>query len=170
MAKDFETTISFIEEKWKLYNPENAFWYNFLDQQIKRLYENEKTVGIILSGFSILAVILLCLGIFGLIGYSVSQRYKEISIRKIFGAETSTIIWLFTKEYAKLMVIATAIGVPIINYLLQEWLHTFPYKIDISLYIFLVPVVVLFIVSMLIIYSQSFRATRINAAETLRNE
>ncbi len=169
-SEDFESTISFIEDKWKAYNPENTFWYNFLDQQIKGLYENEKTVGIILSGFSILAIILLCLGIFGLIGYSVSQRYKEISIRKIFGAETSTIIWLFTKEYAKLMLISTAIGIPIINYLLQEWLNTFPYKIDIKVYIFLIPAILLFIISLLIIYSQSIRATRINAAETLRNE
>jgi len=169
-SQDFESTISFIEQKWKAYNPENAFWYNFLDQQIKKLYENEKTVGIVLSGFSLLAIILLCLGIFGLIGYSVTQRYKEISIRKIFGAETSTIIWLFTKEYAKLMLIATAIGIPVINYLLQEWLRSFPYRIDIRIFVFLLPVLILFIISMLIIYSQSLRATRINAAETLRNE
>jgi ABC-type antimicrobial peptide transport system permease subunit len=169
-SQDFESTISFIEQKWKSYNPENAFWYNFLDQQIKRLYENEKTVGIVLSGFSLLAIILLCLGIFGLIGYSVTQRYKEISIRKIFGAETSTIIWLFTKEYAKLMLIATAIGIPVINYLLQEWLRSFPYRIEIRIFVFLLPVLILFIISMSIIYSQSLRATRINAAETLRNE
>ena len=169
-SQDFESTINFIEQKWKAYNPENAFWYNFLDQQIKKLYENEKTVGIILSGFSLLAIILLCLGIFGLIGYSVTQRYKEISIRKIFGAETSTIIWLFTKEYAKLMLIATAIGIPVINYLLQEWLRSFPYRIDIRIFVFLIPVLILFIISMLIIYSQSLRATRINASETLRNE
>lgn len=169
-SQDFQSTINFIQEKWEAHNPENAFWYNFLDQQLQKLYENEKTVGIMLSGFSLLAIFLLCLGIFGLIGYSVTQRYKEISIRKIFGAETSTIIWLFTKEYAKLMLIATAIGIPVINYLLQEWLSSFPYKIDIRLFIFLLPVLILFIISMSIIYSQSLRATRINAAETLRNE
>ena len=130
----------------------------------------EKTVGSILSAFSLLAILLLCLGIFGLIGYSVTQRYKEISIRKIFGADTSKIIRLFTKEYAKLMLIATAIGIPLINYLLQEWMRSFPYKIDIRLFIFLLPVLILFIISMSIIYSQSLRATRINAAETLRNK
>jgi putative ABC transport system permease protein len=105
-----------------------------------------------------------------LIGYSVSQRYKEISIRKIFGAETSSILILFAKEYAKLMLIATAIGIPVINYFIQEWMYSFPYRSELKMFIFALPIAILFLISLAIILSQSLKATRINAAETLRNE
>ena len=129
---DIKQTISFTKDSWEAISPDQPFWYHFLDQELENQYETEKRVGIILSAFSVLAIILLCLGLFGLIGYSITQRYKEISIRKIFGAQTSSILFLFTKEYAKLMLIATVIGIPVINYFIQEWLQSFPYRTEIK--------------------------------------
>jgi ABC-type antimicrobial peptide transport system permease subunit len=167
---NINATIGYIKEKWETVSPDNTFWYNFLDLRLKSLYQTEQSVGIMLSAFSILAVILLCLGLFGLIGYSVVQRYKEISIRKVFGAKSSSILVLFVKEYARLMLVATIIGIPLINYFIQEWLSSFPYRIEIGFMIFSIPVLVLFIISLSIILSQSIKATRINVAETLRNE
>ena len=167
---DIKQTISFTKDSWEAISPDQPFWYHFLDQELENQYETEKRVGIILSAFSVLAIILLCLGLFGLIGYSITQRYKEISIRKIFGAQTSSILFLFTKEYAKLMLIATVIGIPVINYFIQEWLQSFPYRTEIKYLTFIIPVSALIFVSLAIIIGQSFRATRINAADTLRND
>jgi len=144
--------------------------YGFLDDRFANLYRAEQRIGTVLNAFAVLALIVLCLGLFGLLGFTVSQRYKEISIRKIFGANTSLILLLLSKDYAKLLLIAIALAIPISNYFITDWLNNFPYRTDLPILIFIVQSGVLLVVSLLIILGQSYKATKVNAAITLRGE
>ena len=169
-GENMQKSINYASNVWKEIAPDHDFNYGFLDEQIMNLYKTEKDVGIILFTFSIMAIIILCLGLFGLLGYAVNQRNKEISIRKVFGARTLAILSLFSKEYAWLMIISTVIAIPLINYFITEWLQEFPYQMEVRHITFIIPLSIIFLISFLIIISQSMRATRINPAETLRNE
>ena len=165
-----EETIPFIESTWKKYDPGHEFQYGFMDQRIENNYRQETRIGSILQVFSILALVILGLGLFGLLGFTVRQRYREISIRKVFGAGTATFMILLSKSYYKLMLIAIIIAVPISNYIIRNWLDTFVYKTEINSFTFLVPALTLILISSVIVIGQSLKATRANAADTLRNE
>lgn len=169
-AEHVKETLKLIESTWKKVSPDHEFSFGFLDQRMESQYTAEKRIGIILDAFSVLAILVLSLGTFGLLGFSVRQRFKEISIRKVFGASNTLILMLLAKDYAKLLLIAIVIAIPIANYFVKEWLGGFPYTIDISPYIFILPAMILVIISGLIILGQSYSATKINPAETLRNE
>ncbi|MCP4978804.1 MAG: ABC transporter permease, partial [Maribacter sp.] len=91
------------------------------------MYQTEKQIGNILEVFSVLAILVLCLGLFGLLGFSVRQKYKEISVRKILGASTPRILLLLSKEYIRLMIAALVFAVPIAFYFVKAWLREFPY-------------------------------------------
>ena len=163
-------TLEIMRKEWIKLSPDNEFNYGFLDDNLKDLYEGERAAGMILFIFSVLAIIILSLGLYGLLGFAVTQRNKEISIRKVMGADTLKIIILFSKEYAKLMFIATLITIPSVNYFIVEWLEIFPYRMELNVLLFLLPVLIIFLISFLIIFGQSMKAAWINPAEILRNE
>lgn len=163
-------TVKFVESKWKELSPNHEINYGFLDQRLQNLYEAESRTGAVLNAFAVLAIVILGLGLFGLLGFSMSQRYKEISIRKVFGANIRLILLLLAKDYAKLLFIAIIISIPISNYLITNWLGSFPYRTDLPYSVFLIPALILIFISLVIIIGQSYKASRINTAETLRGE
>jgi putative ABC transport system permease protein len=167
---NIEETISFAESTWKKYDPENDFQYGFLDQQMENMYNQEERIGAILQAFSVLALIILCLGLYGLLGFSVTQRHSEISIRKVFGASILAILLLLSKGYYRLMLIALVIAIPVSNYIVKNWLETFAFKTDITIMTFLIPSIALIFVSSIIIIVQSLKATKTNVVELLRSE
>lgn len=169
-GNDVTNTISYAEDKWNENNPDNDFQYGFLDQQLENLYMQEARIGVILQIFSILALLILCLGLYGLLGFTVTQRYSEISIRKVFGASTSIILLLLSKGYYRLMLIAIFIAVPVSNYIIRDWLEGFAFKTEIGIVTFLFPALALILMASVIIFGQSLKATKTNVTELLRSE
>ena len=167
---DIAETIAFAETTWKKYDHDHEFRYGFLDQRMENMYKQEARIGSILQVFSVLALIILGLGLYGLLGFTVTQRYREISIRKVFGAGTTIILYLLSKGYFRLMLIAIAIAVPISNYIIQDWLDTFAYKIEISIFTFLLPALTMIFISSIIVIGQSVKANNAKITELLRNE
>jgi ABC-type antimicrobial peptide transport system permease subunit len=163
-------TISFVESTWKKYDRDHDFQYGFLDQRLENRYRQEERIGIILQAFSILALIILCLGLYGLLGFSITQRHSEISIRKIFGASTPAILLLLSTGYYRLLLIAIVIAVPVSNYIVRSWLESFAFTTELNLMTFLIPSVCLLLVSSIIITAQSLKATKTNVTELLRSE
>jgi putative ABC transport system permease protein len=165
-----EETMEYAEATIKKLSPDHEFSYGFLDERMENTYRAEKKIGNILYAFSVLALVVLCLGLFGLLGFTVSQRYKEISIRKVFGANTMNVLFLLSREYLVLMIIAIAIAIPVSNYVITEWLYTFAFRDTMEILTFIAPGAILIAISMSIVLGQAYRATQINAANTLRAE
>ena len=120
--------------------------------------------------FSALAIIIACLGLFGLTAYSVAQRSKEISIRKILGASLQSILLLLSKDYLKLVLLAFVVAIPIANYFMREWLQGFAYHIPMYWWMYLLPGVAVLLVALLAVSGQTLKAARQNPSDSLRSE
>ncbi|MFY0594590.1 ABC transporter permease [Roseivirga sp.] len=146
------------------------FEYFFLDEYYDRQYKADRLFGQIFSFFSILAIIITALGLFGLSLYNISQRAREIGIRKILGAPVNHIFYLLTKEYALLISLASVIGLPIGYYFIQKWLVNFSSHMDITTGLLVLPIALLFFLTLGTICYQVIKAIRTNPADTLRYE
>jgi putative ABC transport system permease protein len=163
-------TIAFIEKTWKSVNPDTKFEYQFLDQQLLFTYSMLTDIAKILGFLSLLAVLISSLGLLGMAAYMAEARSKEISIRKIVGSGVPAIVVLLTKGFVKLLLIATVIAIPAAYFLNTKWLQFFASRVTVSPAILLLSVAILFVVSMLIVFSQSWRAAFANPVKKLRNE
>lgn len=163
-------TIAHLESTWKKADQEWPFNYQFIDESFDKMYKNEEKLSALLSAFTILAILIACMGLFGLVEYSVNQRSKEISIRKIFGAEISSLLVLLTKQYFILIAIAFIIVIPISYYASQQWLEEFVYHIEVDPMIFLKAGLIVIAITVLTVLSQSLRAAASNPTKILRTE
>ena len=163
-------TLSFIENKWEEVYPEYPFEYRFLEDTIQRLYRSEQSIGKIVSIFTLLALVISCLGIFGLSSYTAEQRTKEIGIRKVLGASVTNIIKSISREFVMLVVIANVIVWPIAYFLMNWWLQSFAYRITIGWLTFLLTGMAVLAVSLLTVSRQIIRAATANPADSLRYE
>lgn len=163
-------SIAHLESVWKKADQEWPFNYQFVDESFDRMYKNEEKLSTLLSAFTILAILIACMGLFGLVEYSVNQRSKEISIRKIFGAEIASLLVLLTKQYFILIAIAFIIVIPISYYASQQWLQEFVYHIEIDPFIFLKAALIVVAITIATVLSQSLRAAASNPAKILRTE
>ena len=120
--------------------------------------------------FTALAIFISCLGLLGLITYTVTQKAREIGIRKVIGASVSSIVLLFYKQYFKLVIIANIIALPLGWYLMNSWLHNFPYKINISWWVFALSLSAGVIIAFITIAFKTIKAATVNPVESLRNE
>lgn len=125
-----------IEKIWKRITPESPFSYSFLDEDIQKQYIQEQILNKIMHSFTALAVLISCLGLFGLATYTAQQRTKEIGIRKVLGASVAIIIGLLSKDFLKLILISMVIAFPLAWYAMSKWLQDFAYKIDFTWWIF----------------------------------
>ncbi|HEY2580543.1 MAG TPA: ABC transporter permease, partial [Mucilaginibacter sp.] len=128
--------LSQIKSKWKDVSPNQQFGYSFMDDDFNNLYNAEQRTGKIAVSFTSLAIIIACLGLFGLAAYAAEQRTKEIGIRKILGAKVSTIVGMLSKDFIKLVVIAILIAAPLAWWAMQKWLESFAYRQNIQWWIF----------------------------------
>jgi putative ABC transport system permease protein len=164
------STMAFIEKTWKKFLPETPYQSTFLDESFARLYQAEERQGTLFTIFACLAIFIACLGLFGLSAFTISQRIKEIGIRKILGAGISNIVGLLSKDFLKLVVLAAIISFPVAYYAMNKWLEDFAYRISIPWWIFLFAGVLAAIIAFVTISFQAIRAARANPVKNLRTE
>ena len=167
---NFESTIAQIEELYRISFPGNPFSSYFLDDHYNNQYNSDIRFGKVVAVFSLLAIIITCLGLFGLSSYTVLLRTKEIGIRKVLGATSESIIALLCKEYTVLIVIAIALAIPLAWYAMNGWLENFENRIHLAWWIFLLPNFLIIIIAWLTIGAHTLKAAATNPVETLRHE
>ena len=135
-GRRLESTLADIDSIWRRLGPGSPVARRFLDQDFEALYRGEQREGELLGLFSMLAIVIACLGLFGLASLAASQRTKEIAVRKVLGASVKNIVWLFTSEFALLAVAANVIAWPVAYVLVQRWLAGFAYRIGLNALVF----------------------------------
>jgi putative ABC transport system permease protein len=163
-------TMEYVRGKWSKLAPELPFEYEFLDDQFDKLYSAETRTGRISYSFSLLAIALASLGLLGLVTFTAQQRTKEIGIRKVLGATTTSIVVLLSKDFLKLVAVAAVIALPVSWWLLNNWLVDFAYRITISWWMFLLAVLFAAAIAVITVSVQAFRAAAANPEKSLRTE
>jgi predicted permease len=161
-------TLAFLEKKWKEIYPRYPFEYRFLDDVLQSLYRAEQSIGTVVTVFTVLAVFISCLGIFGLSSYTAEQRTKEIGIRRILGASISSVVKHISKEFVFLVIIANVIAWPLAYFLISQWLQGFAYRIAMGWMIFILAGIVVLVLSLFTISWQIIRAATANPVASLR--
>lgn len=167
---DIPNTLAFIENKWKQLDPAHPFTYTFMDDSFDRLYRSEEKLSQIFSVFSMLAIFIASLGLFGLALFMAEQRTKEIGIRKVLGASMARIFVLLSKEFAVLVLFANVIAWPVAYLFMQKWLQNFAYRVNIQPWIFLLSATIAFVIALLTIGSQALKVSMSDPVESLRYE
>lgn len=167
---DLKTNLAVVEEEWKNIAPEYPFTYKFVDDTIANQYKADQNTGILLTSFSILAILIACLGLLGLTAFMAEQRKKEIGVRKVLGASVSSVVLLISKDFSKLVLIAFVVITPVAWYAVNQWLNDFAYKVNVSPLVYLGAGVLILIIAFLSISYQAIKAAVVNPSETLRNE
>lgn len=165
-----EETIASLEKFYKAYNPGYAFSYKFLDQEYQAQYAGERRAGILSRYFAGLAIIISCLGLFGLVVFTAERRGKEIGIRKILGSSELGIVWLIARDFTRMVFLSILIGLPVSFVLASHWLESFAYKIEITWWYFALSAALALFITWLTIGAQTIRASRINPVNSLRSE
>jgi putative ABC transport system permease protein len=169
-SDNISNTIRELNSIWEKYVPEYPFEYHFLDESLDNLYRVEERIGISFKYFTVIAIIVSCLGLFGLASFTTEQRTKEIGIRKILGATVPNIILLFTQEFIKWVLIANIIAWPIAYYLMNRWLQNFAYRTNIGLSTFIFSAALALFIALVTVSYQSIKAALANPIEALRYE
>jgi putative ABC transport system permease protein len=162
--------VSTLERQWKAMAPGQPFSYSFLDESFNAMYRTEQRVGQIAITFSVLAVCIACLGLFGLAAYTAEQRTKEIGIRKVLGASVGQLVALLSADFLKLVLIAFVIAVPIAGYIMHRWLEDFAYRIALEWWVFGLAGLAALLIAFLTVSLQSVKAALTNPVKSLRSE
>jgi ABC-type antimicrobial peptide transport system permease subunit len=169
-ANRVQEAIRVIEQIHKKYMVSTSLHYQFVDQMLEKQYRTEQNTARIVLYFSILAILVSCLGLFGLATYTAEKRTKEIGVRKVLGASVAHIILLFSKDFLKLVALSFVIASPLAWYAMNIWLQDFAYSIDIEWWIFLITALLLVSITSLTVSFQAIKAAFVNPVESLRNE
>jgi putative ABC transport system permease protein len=167
---DISGTITAIETKWKAVNPETPFEFIFLDERLQKQYSEDVRVAQIITVFTIIAIVISCLGLYGLSTYMAEQRFKEIGVRKVLGADVSQIVALMSKEFVRLVLIAFVISVPLGIYIMNKWLTGFEYKTTIDALVFIYAGLAALLIALITVSFESFKAASTNPVKALRTE
>jgi putative ABC transport system permease protein len=167
---DMVSSLDIIKTKFNQVIPDKPFVYSFFDEDFSKMYEKETKFARIISTFSFLSIFIACLGLIGLVTFAIEKKKKEISIRKVLGAEIKNIIYLVSKEFLLLIVIANIIAMPVAYYGMSKWLDDFAYKTELSWWIFILSILVSVAISIITIGSQTFKAAVANPVDSLRSE
>ena len=169
-SKNYQELLGRIESVWHKDIPGVPFEYLFLDEEVQKQYESDLTMSRIINAFTLVAICISCLGLFGLATFSAEQRNKEIGIRKVLGASVPGIIQLMSRDFLQLVLIAFLIAIPISWWVMHEWLQGFVYRVTISWWMFSVAGGATILISLLTVSSQAIRAALMNPVKALRNE
>jgi putative ABC transport system permease protein len=167
---DVHGLLADVKKQWDAFNPGAPFAYYFLDDKFASLYAAEQKTGQIFTVFALVAIIIACLGLFGLATYITQQRTKEIGIRKIFGASVSNVLVLVSKEFLMLVFIAFAIAVPVTWWAMYKWLEDFAYRVNISWWIFAIAGALALFIALFTVSFQAIKAAIANPVKSLRTE
>jgi putative ABC transport system permease protein len=169
-SANLDQTLATLKTNWKAFFPQDQFDYFFLDQHFNEQYHADKQFGQVFATFTGIGILVACLGLFGLVSYTIVQRTKEIGIRKVLGASVNTILQLLYKDFAQLVLIAFVVAAPLGWYAVHEWLQTYAFRIDISWLFFVIPFVVVTFVAMATVSYLSVKAALMNPVLSLKVE
>ncbi len=167
---DIKQTVKNIEKAWKNFAPSDPIQYFFMDEEFDHMYHEEIRTSKIAFGFAILAIVIACLGLFGLTSYASEQRTKEIGIRKVLGSSASSLIILLTREVFILVSIATILAWPVTYFIMKNWLQNFYYRTSLSAWEFIMSFVLAVIIAMFTVIYRAYVVARSNPAEALKYE
>ena len=167
---DLQSKIASIEKLYKKYEADVPFDYYFLDDAFNKQYRSEQRMGSLFAGFTGVAILIACMGLFGLITFTAEQKVKEIGIRKVLGASISNIVGLLSKDFIRLVLIANGIAFPIAYYFMNDWLQGFAYKTDIGASVFVVAGILAIGIALLTVLYQAIRAALMNPVKSLKSE
>jgi putative ABC transport system permease protein len=167
---DLSGLVSKIEDKWKQFSPNQQFSYSFMDQDFDATYRTEQRLGTLFISFSTLAILIACLGLFGLAAYAAEQRNKEIGIRKVLGASVSGIVGMLSMDFIKLVFISILIASPLAWYFMNKWLQGFAYRENMQWWILAIAGMVAVFIAFVTISFQAIKAAIANPVDSLRSE
>jgi putative ABC transport system permease protein len=167
---DIKGLVKNVESAWKRMAPAMPFSYRFMDDAFDNMYRAEQRMGKLALAFSILAIVVACMGLFGLATYAAEQRIKEIGIRKVLGASVSGIVEMLSLDFMKLVLVSAVIAFPVSWWAMNKWLTNFAFRIDISWWIFLVAAAIALFIALTTISYQAIRAALMNPVKSLRTE
>ena len=169
-APDLKASIEEIQKLWSNTFQQNPFDYFFLDDYFNAQYRNDEQLGKVFTAFSILAIFIACLGLFGLTAYMTVMRTKEIGVRKVMGSSSFQLVRLLSSQYLKLVLIAFVIACPIAIYLMNEWLSQFTYHISLNIWIFIAAGLICFLIAMVTVGVKSWQSANLDPAKALKCE
>ena len=169
-GSDMATVLAKAEAKWTEFAPTQPFSYSFMDERFADMYEQEQRIGNIFAAFAGLAILIACLGLFALAAFMAEQRTKEISIRKVLGADVRQIVVLLSGDFLKLVGIALLVAVPVAWYSMDRWLQDYAYRVDLDVWTFVLAGAIAMGIALLTVSSQSIRAAHANPGDALRND
>lgn len=169
-AGHMQKTLAQLEKIYRTYNLGIPFEYHFLDENYQKLYAAEQRVSVLSKYFAALAIIISCLGLFGLAAFTAERRIKEIGIRKVLGASVSGIMTMLSRDFIKLVLIGILIASPIAWYTLNNWLGEFAYRIEIGWWVFLLTGALAIVIALITVSFQSMKAALLNPVKSLRSE
>lgn len=162
--------IAYLEKRWKEQFPELGFDYWFLDDEFGRMYENEVRVAELTEKFSALAIVIACIGLYGLASFMSQQRTKEIGIRKVMGSSNGQIVWLLLKVFGVILLIACVVAIPLTYFLASQWLESFVYQTPLSPWLFIGSVGAIALLTFLTVGYETLKASMANPINSLRHE
>jgi putative ABC transport system permease protein len=165
-----QEVLSLLEARWSAFYPEYPFDYFFLDEYFNQQYKSDQQFGTIFGSFAGLAIFVACLGLFGLASFSITQRTKEIGVRKVLGASIPNILALLSKDFLMLILLANIFAWPVTYIAVQKWLENYHYRIDLGPWLFVLPSLLVLLIALLTVSGQTWRAARANPVESLRRE
>lgn len=169
-SANLDGALQSIKNTWHNLNPNEPFDYSFLDKDFQKNYTAETRLASIVTYFTIIAILISCLGLFGLATFTAEQRIKEIGVRKVLGASVTSIVTLLSKDFMKLVGISIIIASPIAWYIMNKWLQEFAYRIHISWMVFVITTLMAVVIALVTISFQAIRAALANPVESLRTE
>ena len=169
-STNVSNVLANIKNKWQAMAPNKPFDYSFMDEDFNKLYTTEQRTGKIFITFAVLAIIIASLGLFGLITYAAEQRVKEIGIRKVLGASVGSIAGMLSKDFLKLVIISSAIALPISWWAMHKWLQDFAYRVSISWWMFVIAGAMALVIALITISYQAIKAGMSNPVKSLRTE
>ncbi|WP_462254075.1 ABC transporter permease [Ekhidna sp.] len=167
---DILNQMESLETTYHEHFPNNPFDFFFLDQELDHLYKTDQQFQWVFSVLSVFAIVITCLGLWGLASFSVAKRAKEIGIRKVLGARVSQIIFMISTDFLVLVGVAAIISLPITFYLVSEWLNQYAFRIDLGMLLFLIPSLLILLVAFFTVFGKSYGISVANPVESLRDE
>lgn len=167
---NIEQTLAYIEKSWKEIFPDQPFTYTFLTERFNMQFEADEKRGLIFTIFTVLAILIACLGLFGLASYTVEQRTKEIGIRKVFGANEGVILRLISRDFLILTTIAIIIAIPVAWYFMNNWLENYVYRTKIGVPLLIIAGFLTILITFLTIGYKAYQAAIMNPADSIKTE
>jgi putative ABC transport system permease protein len=165
-----KSVLPFIEKVWTSTYPDYVYSYQFLDETIKNFYKQEAQLSQLYKIFAGIAIFISCLGLYGLVSFMAVRRTKEVGIRKVLGASARNIVYLLSKEFTLLIIVAFVISAPIAYYIMHQWLQNYTYRIPLSAPIFLLAIVSSIVIAWITVAHRAIKAAMANPVNSLRTE